>query len=276
MTIPNVIAETLITSNNIPYATFATFFLMDYLIRRTMKFLRNSPEVDVIVGPLKDSMSAVDKVAPKWVSGLVSIVLISATVFGRLKEKEPNNVSFKDIIGIDAVISEFQKILSILLILPKISGCNIIRLEVPDGFLVYGPQRTGKTTLVHALAKQSRLPFFPIYARDIVKTGIQGLNRLFVEARRSSPSIIFIENIEHIAAKQENGKTDPILEELRNETDNCKKYGKEVMVIATTDKKEKLDPFMTKAGDTHVTVADVQQAFEKLEGIINGEYAQLG
>ncbi|PWA77449.1 AAA+ ATPase domain [Artemisia annua] len=372
------------------------------------------------------------------------------------------------------------KILSILP--PNISGYKNISMEVPDGYLVYGPQRTGKTTLVHALAKQSELSFFPVYATDIAKIGKQGIERLFVEARISSPSIVLIENVECIAAKQETGETDPILKEvviglsglagsdlklqeesnyarliqsitspnvnaktlitgndiqiqyatyatlmtyatlilmdsfirhamkflrnspevevivgplkdsmaavdkvapkwvsgvasivlisasvfgcdwakcvgrlndlqsdynwvkraLRIEMDNCKTYGKEVVVIATTDKREKLDPFMTQAGwfsdqvhvptpdeddrrkmvkyllkdflreedkqvcnlivfntkglvwgnikhicrlvygfatkrgNTHVTVEDVQQAFEQLKGNVNSEYGQLG
>nr|XP_043612809.1 uncharacterized protein LOC122584812 [Erigeron canadensis] len=84
------------------------------------------------------------------ISGLLLYALFfTVKIILQSKKKEPRNVSFDELIGVDATREEFEHIISIL------QGKNEykrLEVELPVGVLLYGSQRTGKTTLVHALA----------------------------------------------------------------------------------------------------------------------------
>ena len=95
--------------------------------------------------------------------------------------------------------------------------------------MLYGPGRTGKTTLVHAMAREARVPFFPIYADDIVSGDVR-LKNLFNEARRCSPSIVYIKHVEAIA-QQGNGKSDPTLFQV-SDTYNMNLDSKQVICLS--------------------------------------------
>ncbi|GJV14183.1 ATPase, AAA-type, core, P-loop containing nucleoside triphosphate hydrolase [Tanacetum coccineum] len=80
--------------------------------------------------------------------------------------KELKNVTFNRLMGVDDIILiELKDIISIL---HGQSESKKFRSKLPNGVLLYGPRRNGKTTLVHAMAREARVPFFPIYADDII------------------------------------------------------------------------------------------------------------
>lgn len=89
-------------------------------------------------------------------------------------------------------------------------------MVLPHGVLVYGPPGTGKTTLVHAMAREARVSFFPVSATEIRYDDSKSLsiNSLFTEAKRHSPSIIFIEDIHVIAQKCGPNEYNPIVKKV--------------------------------------------------------------
>ncbi|PWA35379.1 ATPase, AAA-type, core, P-loop containing nucleoside triphosphate hydrolase [Artemisia annua] len=121
-------------------------------------------------------------------------------------------------------------------------------------FFLYGPPGTGKATLAHAMAREANVPFFCISA-CYIRTGDVRIKSLFDEARRRSPSIVFIDYVDEIASQRENCDSDCNLVEvnkiirntalevkqLHNEMDKCNKDGSMVVVIAATDSPEALD-----------------------------------
>lgn len=82
--------------------------------------------------------------------------------------------------------------------------------KLPNGILLYGPPRTGKTTLVHAMAQEARVPFFRVSAYDIASGDVK-IKSLFNEARRCSPSIVFVDHIDFIASVEGNCESYPTL-----------------------------------------------------------------
>nr|GEV29705.1 ATPase, AAA-type, core, P-loop containing nucleoside triphosphate hydrolase [Tanacetum cinerariifolium] len=121
---------------------------------------------------------------------------------------------------------------------------------LPQGVLLYGPRGTGKSTLVHALAREAKASFFPISAWDIAN-GDVSIEKLFRKARICSPSVVFIEDIDVIAKNQGDNQSwpeitlsDPAITKLHTEMDKCVKDGTMVVVIASTNKQETLDPYL--------------------------------
>ncbi|PWA92200.1 ATPase, AAA-type, core, P-loop containing nucleoside triphosphate hydrolase [Artemisia annua] len=193
------------------------------------------------LGAIKGVFSAISKLIPTWI--VVSFILYVEKLCYGSKKKEPRNITFDDLAGVDATICELRYIISIL---HGKSESKKFRSKFPNGVLLYGPGRTGKTTLVHAMAREARVPFFPIYADDIVSGDVR-LKNLFNEARRCSPSIVYIKHVEAIA-QQGNGKSDPTLFQLHTEMEKCNEDGKMVMVIAATSSPETLDPALMSSG----------------------------
>ncbi|GJY61815.1 ATPase, AAA-type, core, P-loop containing nucleoside triphosphate hydrolase [Tanacetum coccineum] len=192
---------------------------------------------------IKGVFCAIKKLIPMWI--VVSFISYVEKLNLRYvaNKKEPRNITFDDLAGVDDIILELKDIISIL---HGKSESKKFRSKLPNGVLLYGPGRNGKTILVHAMAREARVPFFPIYADDIVSGDVR-LKNLFNEARRCSPSIVYIKHVDDIA-QQGNCKSDPTLIQLHTEMEKCNKDGKMVMVIAATDSLETLDPALMSSG----------------------------
>nr|XP_043609310.1 probable inactive ATP-dependent zinc metalloprotease FTSHI 3, chloroplastic [Erigeron canadensis]XP_043609318.1 probable inactive ATP-dependent zinc metalloprotease FTSHI 3, chloroplastic [Erigeron canadensis] len=175
----------------------------------------------------------------KCVWAVLFALFVTLKTILQSKKKEPRNVSFDELVGVDATI---KKIRHIIPILQGKSEAKKFGAELPDGLMLYGPQGTGKTTLVHALAREAGVSFFPISAHDMAKddTGSIGIDTLFIEARAYSPSIVLIEDVDVIARKGR-CESDPSLRQLDLEIESCNKDGSMVMVIVTPIKPETLD-----------------------------------
>nr|GEV06099.1 ATPase, AAA-type, core, P-loop containing nucleoside triphosphate hydrolase [Tanacetum cinerariifolium] len=131
--------------------------------------------------------------------------------------------------------------------------------KLPNGVLFYGPLRTRKSTLVYAMAREARVPFFHVLASDIAYGGVK-IRSLFNEARRCLSSIVFVNHIDLIASIERNCESYSALIQLHTEMDKCNKDGEMVVVIAATDKPETLNPaFMNSSrfyNTYHVTKPD--------------------
>ncbi|GKE32618.1 ATPase, AAA-type, core, P-loop containing nucleoside triphosphate hydrolase [Tanacetum coccineum] len=194
------------------------------------------------------------------------------------------NVSFNELLGVDDIIHEFQDIISIL---HGKSEHKNFRSKLPIGVFLYGPPGTGKCTLAHAMAREANVPFFCLSA-CYIRRGDVRIKSLFYEARRCSPSIVFIDDVDEIASKRENYDSDPNLVELQTEMEKCNKDGIMVVVIVATYSPETLDStFMSlkwahlenlvvesrvaakyRRGGGHVTIDDVHEAIRGYDNFI--------
>ncbi|GJR86035.1 reverse transcriptase domain-containing protein [Tanacetum coccineum] len=101
-----------------------------------------------------------------------------------------------------------------------------MNVKVPSGILIHGPNRTGKSSLVHAFAREAKLPFFAVQGKEIEKNPPMIVS-LFSEARVSSPSIIYIEGIEVI--------TSTGVSQILDQMESCENDGAAIVVIGTAD-----------------------------------------
>ncbi|CAD6340577.1 unnamed protein product [Miscanthus lutarioriparius] len=128
--------------------------------------------------------------------------LAAAEGFGR-GDKGPR---FADLGGMEAVIEELMMEVVVPLCHPELP--HRLGVRPVAGLLLHGPPGCGKTTLAHAIANETGLPFYKISAPEVV-SGVSGASEenirgLFQKAYRTAPSIVFIDEIDAIASKREN------------------------------------------------------------------------
>ncbi|ONM59483.1 cell division control protein 48 homolog C [Zea mays] len=113
---------------------------------------------------------------------------------------------FADLGGMDQVLDQLVVEVVVPLCHPELP--DYLGVRPVAGLLLYGPPGCGKTTLAHAIANETGVPFYKISAPDIV-SGVSGgseenIRGLFQKAYRTAPSIVFIDEIDAIASKREN------------------------------------------------------------------------
>jgi len=123
----------------------------------------------------------------------------------KLEEKAIPAVTYEDIGGIKDVIEKVREMIELPLRHPEIF--ERLGIEPPKGVLLYGPPGTGKTLLAKAVANESGANFFSISGPEIMSKfygeSEQNLRKIFEEAEKNAPSIIFIDEIDAIAPKRE-------------------------------------------------------------------------
>src|SRR3954453_5765174 len=126
--------------------------------------------------------------------------------------------------------------------------------RVPQGILLHGPPGTGKTLLAKAVANEARAKFFAQSASSFVEMfaglGAARIRRLFREARKSAPAIVFIDELDAVGAtrgKDISGEKDQTLNQLLVELDG---FGSadQIVVIAASNMLDKLDPALLRPG----------------------------
>lgn len=158
------------------------------------------------------------------------------------------NVTFADVLGCDEAVSQVKD-LSVFLKNPE--AISRLGATVPMGVLLYGPPGTGKTLLARALAKECNVPFFAVSGSDFVEmfvgVGSKRISDMFEKARKAAPCILFIDEVESLAAKRgadvDGGASEhkSTLGKLLTEMDGLSgRPG--VLVIAATNRPEILDP----------------------------------
>ncbi|KAI3414531.1 AAA domain-containing protein [Psidium guajava] len=169
------------------------------------------------------------------------------------KKRRPNNqsVNFDDVEGVDAAKVELMEIVSCLQ-----GAINYKKLgaKLPRGVLLVGPPGTGKTLLARAVAGEAGVPFFTVSASEFVELfvgrGAARIRDLFTAARKCSPSIIFIDELDAVGGKRGrsfNDERDQTLNQLLTEMDGFESDTK-VIVLAATNRPEALDPALCRPG----------------------------
>ncbi|XXG55293.1 hypothetical protein AAC387_Pa03g2993 [Persea americana] len=169
------------------------------------------------------------------------------------KKRRPSNqtVGFDDVEGVDAAKTELMEIVSCL---RGAINYNKLGAKLPRGVLLVGPPGTGKTLLARAVAGEAGVPFFTVSASEFVELfvgrGAARIRDLFNIARKCTPSIIFIDELDAVGGKRGrsfNDERDQTLNQLLTEMDGFESDTK-VVVIAATNRPEALDPALCRPG----------------------------
>lgn len=173
-----------------------------------------------------------------------------------LRTQPPAEVSFGDLPGMEEYIEELIKLIGIPIKVPEIY--NRLGLDPPRGVLLYGPPGCGKTMLAYALASELKVNLLSVSAPSII-SGISGesekkMRSLFDEAKRSAPSIIFIDEIDAITPKRDTAQKEMerrIVSQLlicMDDISSGEFKGKPVIVIGATNRQDSIDPALRRAG----------------------------
>jgi cell division protease FtsH len=164
------------------------------------------------------------------------------------------NVTFDDIAGLKAAKSDLQEI---VLFLKEPERFQRLGGKVPRGVLLAGPPGTGKTLLARAVAGESGVPFFSISASEFIEMfvglGAARVRDLFKEAKKSAPTIVFIDEIDAVGRARGaglgggNDEREQTLNQLLSEMDGFDRTDL-VVVIAATNRPDVLDPALLRPG----------------------------
>lgn len=185
--------------------------------------------------------------------------------FGKAKAKlygpDKKKVSFKDVAGNEAAKQDLTEIVDFL---KKPKKYETLGAKIPRGVLLAGDPGTGKTLMARAVAGEANVPFFSIsgseFAEMFVGVGASRVRDLFNKAKKNSPSIIFIDEIDAVAHKRDArggaGREDEqTLNQILVEMDGFDNESG-VIVIAATNRVDMLDKALLRPGrfDRHVNV----------------------
>ena len=178
--------------------------------------------------------------------------------FGKTNTKpsdpKENKVRFSDVAGEE---EEKQELVEIVEFLKNPKKFMRLGARIPAGVLLEGPPGTGKTLLAKAVAGEAGVPFFSISGSDFVEmlvgVGASRVRDLFEQAKKTAPSIIFIDEIDAVGRRRGNGmggghdEREQTLNQLLVEMDGFQ--GDEgVIVMAATNRSDVLDPALLRPG----------------------------
>jgi len=172
----------------------------------------------------------------------------------RLLTESGNQVTFKDVAGIDEAKDELQEIVAFLKDPKKFSRLGG---RIPKGVLLVGPPGTGKTLLGRAIAGEAGVPFFSISGSDFVEmfvgVGASRVRDLFLQGKKNAPCIIFIDEIDAVGRHRGAGlggghdEREQTLNQLLVEMDGFES-NEGVILIAATNRPDVLDPALLRPG----------------------------
>ena len=180
----------------------------------------------------------------------------------KLFSKTSESTTFKDVAGSVRAKGELEEIIAFL---KNPSKFREFGAESPKGVLMVGPPGTGKTLLARAAAGEADVPFYSISGSDFMEmfvgVGASRVRNLFLDARKNSPSIIFIDELDSIGRHRGAGlggghdEREQTLNQLLSELDGFDS-SKSVIVMAATNRPDILDPALLRPGrfDRRVTV----------------------
>jgi cell division protease FtsH len=178
-------------------------------------------------------------------------------------EKTDSSTMFRDVAGSEWAKNELEEIVAYL---KEPERYRKIGAEPPRGVLLVGPPGTGKTLLARAVAGEAGVPFYSISGSDFVEmfvgVGASRVRNLFEDARKNSPAIVFVDELDSIGRRRGTGlggghdEREQTLNQLLSEMDGFEK-STSVIVLAATNRPDVLDPALLRPGrfDRRVTVA---------------------
>ncbi len=194
-------------------------------------------------------------------------------IFGASKtnfKETKTNVHFSDVAGIDEVKEELSELVDYVKSPSKYAAMGA---RAPRGVILYGPPGTGKTLMAKAVAGEANCAFIPTSGSSfedmLVGVGAKRVRELFAKARKNAPAIIFIDEIDSVAAKRGkndlvgggSGVADQTINQLLAEMDGFS-TDSGVIVIAATNRLDILDEAILRPGrfdrQIQVTLPDIK------------------
>ena len=180
----------------------------------------------------------------------------------RLLAKDRNKTTFKDVAGVEEAIQEVSELVEFLKDPKKFQRLGG---RIPKGVLMIGPPGTGKTLLAKAIAGEADAAFFSISGSDFVEmfvgVGASRVRDMFEQARRNTPCLVFIDEIDAVGRSRGHGlgggndEREQTLNALLVEMDGFDTQ-EGIIIIAATNRPDVLDPALLRPGrfDRQVTV----------------------
>jgi len=213
---------------------------------------------------------------------IILVVLIAAFMWWVLRQTQSGNnqaisfgrsrarmiagdkpaVTFADVAGVDEAKQELAEIVEFLKYPEKFVALGA---RIPKGVLLVGPPGTGKTLLSKAVAGEAGVPFFSISGSEFVEmfvgVGASRVRDLFDQAKKNSPCIVFVDEIDAVGRQRGAGlggghdEREQTLNQLLVEMDGFD-TNTHVIVVAATNRPDVLDPALLRPGrfDRHVTL----------------------
>jgi cell division protease FtsH len=234
--------------------------------------------VDTAVTPADDGMPSLLAIIINWLPMLlifgVWVFFLrqmqsgggKAMGFGKSRAKllteRQGRVTFEDVAGVDEAKDDLKEIVDFLRDPQKFQRLGG---RIPKGVLLVGPPGTGKTLLARAIAGEANVPFFTISGSDFVEmfvgVGASRVRDMFEQAKKNSPCIVFIDEIDAVGRHRGaglgggNDEREQTLNQLLVEMDGFE-ANESVILIAATNRPDVLDPALLRPGrfDRHVVV----------------------
>jgi len=205
---------------------------------------------------------------------IIPVILISAVLFfmirsaqgqgnqamsfgksrARLYGNEKDKVTFRDVAGANEAKVDLQEVVEFLKFPKKFES---VGAKIPKGVLLVGPPGTGKTMMARAVAGEANVPFFSISGSEFVEmfvgVGASRVRDLFAKAKKNSPCIIFIDEIDAVGRRRGSGmggghdEREQTLNQILVEMDGFEQ-GTNVIVLAATNRSDVLDPALLRPG----------------------------
>lgn len=216
--------------------------------------------------------SFLEKMLP-YIIGLVAIIIVMMMLAGmqgsgsgggammnfgkskaRMTSEGDNKTTFEDVAGLQEEKEDLEEVVDFL----KNPGKYVeLGARIPKGILLVGPPGTGKTLLAKAVAGEAHVPFFTISGSDFVEmfvgVGASRVRDLFAEAKRNSPCIVFIDEIDAVARRRGSGlggghdEREQTLNQMLVEMDGFS-VNEGIIVMAATNRVDILDPAILRPG----------------------------
>jgi cell division protease FtsH len=214
----------------------------------------------------------------QWISlligALLPVLLIGAFLFFMMRQAQGTNnqamsfgksrarmflgnktvVTFADVAGVDEAKTELQEVVEFLKYPEKF---NALGARIPRGVLLVGPPGTGKTLMARAVAGEAGVPFFSISGSEFVEmfvgVGASRVRDLFDQAKRNSPCIVFVDEIDAVGRQRGAGlggshdEREQTLNQILVEMDGFDTNAS-VIVVAATNRPDVLDPALLRPG----------------------------
>ena len=228
---------------------------------------------------LADDVYEVKKVSDNsWfgllLTGLLPLLIIGGFIFFMMRQAQGTNnqalsfgksrarmflgnktvVTFADVAGVDEAKTELQEVVEFLKYPEKF---NSLGARIPRGVLLVGPPGTGKTLMARAVAGEAGVPFFSISGSEFVEmfvgVGASRVRDLFDQAKRNSPCIVFVDEIDAVGRQRGAGlggshdEREQTLNQILVEMDGFD-TNTNVIVVAATNRPDVLDPALLRPG----------------------------
>ncbi|HYN70268.1 MAG TPA: ATP-dependent zinc metalloprotease FtsH, partial [Candidatus Eisenbacteria bacterium] len=207
-------------------------------------------------------------------TGLLPLIVIGGFIYFMMRQAQGTNnqamsfgksrarmflgnkqvVTFNDVAGVDEAKTELQEVVEFLKYPEKF---NTLGARIPRGVLLVGPPGTGKTLMARAVAGEAGVPFFSISGSEFVEmfvgVGASRVRDLFDQAKRNSPCIVFVDEIDAVGRQRGAGlggshdEREQTLNQILVEMDGFD-TNTNVIVVAATNRPDVLDPALLRPG----------------------------